>query len=279
MQLHKPVRMLGKGIAPLVNTLSSGCGLSFVRGLRSIILVLLCIGLLSCSTPIQAGNRQPTDAQLEAKVLQIIRNHPQVILDSVQAYNQKLQDQQQQAQKSFLQGMKANPQSVIGESPVTGSAEKKIVLMMFSDFQCPYCAVAHQTLKQFMARHQNQVTLVYKHLPLTGIHSEAMSAAKAAWAAGQQGKFWEFHDVLFTQQNKLGEPLYGETAKALNLDLKRFDEDRKSQSAEAGIQKDIEMAKKLGVDGTPFMVMNGEPFSGAAELPDLEATLKRVSNS
>jgi protein-disulfide isomerase len=227
--------------------------------------------------PTQASNAQLTDAQLQTKVVQIIRDNPQVIIDSVQAYQKKQQEKQQQAQKVFLDGMKSNPKSVIGQSPVTGAAEQKIVLLEFSDFQCPYCAKAHQTLQQFMTSHKDKVTLVYKHLPLTQIHPQALPAAKAAWAAGQQGKFWEFHDALFTQQDKLDESLYVATAKALNLDLKRFDQERNSNTASAAIQKDVEMAQQLGVSGTPFLVLNGEPISGAAETAELEALLAQVS--
>ena len=233
--------------------------------------------LYSCSMPTQASNAQLTDAQLQTKVVQIIRDNPQVIIDSVQAYQKKQQEKQQQAQKVFLDGMKSNPKSVIGQSPVTGAAEQKIVLLEFSDFQCPYCAKAHQTLQQFMTSHKDKVTLVYKHLPLTQIHPQALPAAKAAWAAGQQGKFWEFHDALFTQQDKLDESLYVATAKALNLDLKRFDQERNSNTASAAIQKDVEMAQQLGVSGTPFLVLNGEPISGAAETAELEALLAQVS--
>ncbi|HEY9634564.1 MAG TPA: thioredoxin domain-containing protein [Coleofasciculaceae cyanobacterium] len=227
--------------------------------------------------PTQASNAQLTDAQLQTKVVQIIRDNPQVIIDSVQAYQKKQQEKQQQAQKVFLDGMKSNPKSVIGQSPITGAAEQKIVLLEFSDFQCPYCAKAHQTLQQFMTSHKDKVTLVYKHLPLTQIHPQALPAAKAAWAAGQQGKFWEFHDALFTQQDKLDESLYVATAKALNLDLKRFDQERNSNTASAAIQKDVEMAQQLGVSGTPFLVLNGEPISGAAETAELEALLAQVS--
>jgi protein-disulfide isomerase len=227
--------------------------------------------------PTKADNSKPTDSELEAKVLQVIRNNPQVLVESLQAYQQKQADQQQQAQKAFLEQMKSNPKAVIGDSPTTGAKDQKIVLLEFSDFQCPYCSKAHQTLKQFMATRQNQVTLVYKHLPLTQIHPEAMPSAKAAWAAGQQGKFWEFHDVLFENQQKLGEPLYVATAKALNLDLKRFDQDRNGPAASAAIQKDIEMAEKLGVTGTPFLIMNDQVIANGAQLDSLEAALKQVS--
>lgn len=240
--------------------------------------LVLCVGLVSCSMPpTKADNTKPTDSELEAKVLQVIRNNPQVLVESLQAYQQKQADQQQQAQKAFLEQMKSNPKSVIGDSPTTGAKEQKIVLLEFSDFQCPYCSKAHETLKQFMATRQNQVTLVYKHLPLTQIHPEAMPSAKAAWAAGQQGKFWEFHDALFENQQNLGEPLYVATAKALNLDLKRFDQDRNGQAATAAIQKDIEMAEKLGVTGTPFLIMNDQVIANGAQLDSLEAALKQVS--
>lgn len=236
------------------------------------------MGLVSCSMPpSKADNSKPSDSDLEAKVLEVIRKNPQVLVESLQAYQQKQADQQQQAQKAFLEQMKSNPKAVIGDSPTTGAKDQKIVLLEFSDFQCPYCSKAHQTLKQFMTTRQNQVTLVYKHLPLTQIHPEAMPSAKAAWAAGQQGKFWEFHDALFENQQKLGEPLYVATAQALNLDLKRFDQDRNGQAASAAIQKDVEMAEKLGVTGTPFVIMNDQVISSGVELDNLEAALKQVS--
>src|SRR3712207_6260513 len=95
--------------------------------LKSIGLVLLCIVLISCSAPTAARDKT-VDGDLEAKVLQIIRNHPEAIVESVQAYQQKQQEQQQQTQKAVLQQMKANPKSVIGDSPTEGTPDRKIVL-------------------------------------------------------------------------------------------------------------------------------------------------------
>ena len=103
--------------------------------------------------------------------------------------------------------MTTNPKSAIGDSPSTGSASQQIVLLEFSDFQCPFCARAHDTVKQFMAKNQDKVTLAYKHFPLTSIHPQAMPAAKAAWAAQQQGKFWEYYSALFEGQKQLGDPI------------------------------------------------------------------------
>lgn len=240
------------------------------------IVLLLCLIFFGWLLPVYAAIAIPIDPRLEEQVLQIIRDRPEVIVESVQAYQRQEYEQQQQAQQAFLQQMKANPQGVIGNSPTTGADDKRIVLLEFSDFQCPYCGEAHSRLKRFMANHQREVTLVYKHFPLTAIHPEALPAAKAAWAAGQQGKFWQYHDVLFEQQKKLGEALYVSTAKKLNLDLEQFNRDRTSNIVTNAIEQDMAIAQKLGLTGTPFFVMNGEAFSGAVQLSDLEAVLKRL---
>lgn len=236
--------------------------------------LLLSLVLFSCSTPVQADSN--IDPKLQEQVLQIIRKNPEVILESVQAYQQQQQQNQQKAQQSFIQNLKQSPKAVIGESPTKGAKLGKVVLVEFSDFQCPYCQAAAGTVKQFVEQHQNQVTLVYKHLPLTSIHEQALPAAKAAWAAGQQGKFWDYHDALFAQQKQLGEAIYPEIAKKLGLDLDRFNRDRKSSTAEAAINQDIQLAEQLGINGTPFFVMNGQVFSGAVDLAALEQTLAKA---
>jgi protein-disulfide isomerase len=220
-----------------------------------------------------ADSGNPVSTELEAEVLQIIRSHPEVVWESLEAYQQQQQEQQERVRQSLMQELKASPQKVIGESPTTGAVEQKIVLLEFSDFQCPYCAEAYKTLKQFMTTHQDEVTLVYKHFPLNQIHPSAIPAAKAAWSAGQQGKFWQYHDALFDQQDELGEQLYLDIARNLNLDLEKFNRDRFAKTADTAIQKDIEMAQTLGIQGTPFFIMNGKAFAGAIPLSVLEDAL------
>ncbi|WP_392480837.1 DsbA family protein [Nostoc sp. C110] len=229
---------------------------------------LLCL-VVTWSFPAQAASR--IDPQLEQQVLQIIREHPQAIIESVQAYQQQQQQKLKQAQQTFLQDLKTNPQTVIGESPTTGSTKSKTVLIEFSDFQCPYCAEAHKTLKQLLVKYPDKVKLVYKNLPLISIHAEALPSATAAWAAYQQGKFWEYHDALFTNQKQLGETLYLDIAKKLNLDLGKFKRDL--TLATPAITKDIQLAEKLGVSGTPFFIINSPSFSGVPQLADIENIL------
>lgn len=246
-----------------------------LKHLPGVLLILVGLVVGSRWLPEHAGAAE-IPPKLREQVLQIIRENPEVILEAVQAYQQQQRAKEQQAQQAFLQQAKANPTALIGSSPTKGAKNGKVVLIEFSDFQCPFCAKADSTLKQFMDKYGDRVTLVYKHLPLTSIHPEALPAARASWAAAQQGKFWPFHDALFANQRQLGEALYRETAKSLGLDLQKFDRDRASQAANAAIQQDLEMAETLGIDGTPFFIMNGEVLAGAVSLADLEAALAKV---
>lgn len=225
---------------------------------------------------VKAGSPVPVSSNLEEQVLQVLRNHPEIILESVERYQKQQLEKLQLATQVFLQEMKADPRSFVGDSPTKGDANQKVVLIEFVDFQCPYCAEVYETLKQFIESHHNQVTLVYKHFPIASIHPEATAAAKAAWAAGQQDKFWPYHDELFVQQESLGEELYIAIAKTLNLDLARFNQDRQGNAAIVAIQQDMTMAKQLGVSGTPFFSMNGEIFSGNVSLSNLEDALVDV---
>ncbi|MCU0550104.1 MAG: DsbA family protein [Leptolyngbya sp. Prado105] len=222
--------------------------------------------------PVQAESN--FDPKFEQQVLQVLRKNPQAIIDSVQAYQREQQQAQQKVQQAFLQDLKQNPQSVIAQSATKGTG--KAVLIEFSDFQCPYCQAAAGTVKQFVEKNSDRVTLVYKHLPLTSIHDQALPASKAAWAAQQQGKFWQYHDALFAQQKQLSEAIYPEIAKTVGLDLAKFNRDRASQAAQTAIDKDLQLAEQLGISGTPFFAMNGQAFPGAVDLATLEKNLNQA---
>ncbi|MDT7945227.1 DsbA family protein [Synechococcus sp. R55.6] len=256
-------------------------GRSLARaGLLFGLTVLLGVG---SGAPVFLPAAAAAPADLEEQVLQIIRKNPQVILEAVQEYQQRqYQEQQQQQQRlaeEFGRQLRENPRAVIGDSPRLGSDALRLVLVEFSDFQCPFCARAHSTLKQFMADHGDEVTLVYKHLPLTSIHPEAMSAARAAWAAQRQGKFWEFHDELFANQSQLGDGFYVATAEKLGLNIEKFNRDRRSRAAERAIQRDIDLASQLGIGGTPHFILNGIAFSGAQPLEVFEQTLQQAKQA
>ena len=237
---------------------------------RNLAIVSLICLILSWSLPVQAQTK--IDPQLEKQVLEIIRKHPEIIIESVGAYQQQQQQNVQKSRQEFINNFQANPQSVIGDSPTIGATKSKTVLIEFSDFECPYCAEAHQTLKDLLAKYPNKFTLVYKHFPLYQIHDQALPAATVAWAAYQQGKFWEYHDALFTNQKQLGETLYLDIAKKLNLNPIKFDNDRKL--ANNSIQKDLLLAQQLGLGGTPSFIMTSPNFAGPVKLAEVEEILQ-----
>ncbi len=213
--------------------------------------------------------------QLERQILEVIRRHPDVMLEVLQKYAIEQQAKEQKAQADALKLARKNTKSLIGDSPTTGASNRQIVMVAFSDFQCPFCATADKSVKQFMAKHKDKVTLVYKFFPLTQIHPEALPAAQAAWAANKQGKFWEYHDALYANQAKLGEAFYLQTATSLKLDLNKFNADRKI--AANAIVEDFRLGRRLGIDGTPTFILNGEVVTGAASLADLEKALAQAT--
>lgn len=210
---------------------------------------------------------------LEEQVLQIIRNHPEAIIESVQTYQQNQQQAQQQAQQAAIQQLK--PTALVGNSPTTGAQNSPNLLVEFSDFQCPFCAQAASDVQAFLQQNSDEFTFTYKHLPLQAIHDQALPAAQAAWAAQQQGQFWPYHDALFSRQEKLGEKLYTDIAQQLQLDLGQFDRDRNSDAALKAINSDLDLAQTIGITGTPFFALNGQVLPLPFNASTVTALLKR----
>ncbi|PZV09671.1 MAG: protein-disulfide isomerase [Leptolyngbya sp.] len=173
--------------------------------------------------------------------------------------------------------MSSDRASLIGTSPTKGNPNAAIVLFKFSDFQCPYCAVAAGYMREFVDKHDDDILYVYKHFPLTQIHPEAMPSAKAAWAAGQQGQFWLYHDGLFVNQNRLGEDLYIELAEAMQLDMEQFNRDRGSTEATAAIEQDLALAEQLQLQGTPSFIMNDLLIPGGAPPQLFEEVFNQIN--
>jgi len=150
----------------------------------------------------------------------------------------------------------------IGESQYKGPKDAKVVIVEFSDFQCPFCARVGPTLAKINENYPDDVKVVFKNLPLA-FHNKAMGAAQAAEAAGNQGKFWEMHDLLFKNQRTLSEEKYVEWAGQLELDVEKFKKDMASAEVKKRIEADKREASKLGVTGTPGFFINGRFLSGA----------------
>ena len=143
-------------------------------------------------------------------------------------------------------------------SPVKGGESAKVTVVEFSDYQCPFCGQAEGLVKEVLDAYPKDVRLVYKQFPLTTIHPQAMPAAKAAVAAGRQGKYWEMHDLLFENQRQLGPDKFTEFAEKLGLDVLQFQKDMESPEVVAQINRDMQDGKAADVTGTPTLFVNGK---------------------
>lgn len=145
----------------------------------------------------------------------------------------------------------------IGESPTRGNPDAEVVVVKFSDFECPFCAVTAVHMKDLVEERGEEVLYVYKHFPLKSIHPEAEPASKASWAAAQQDQFWIYHNGLFANQDRLGDDLYVELAEQIGLDMDQFNRDRTSDAAQAAVDADLDLAIKLNLNSTPSVLMGG----------------------
>jgi protein-disulfide isomerase len=151
-------------------------------------------------------------------------------------------------------------------APVRGVKEAPVTLVEFSDFHCPFCNRAQPTLKQVLERYPGKVKLVYRDFPLDALHPQARQAAEAARCANDQGKFWEYHDVLYSNAPRGGADDLRRYAEQVALDLPKFEQCISSGTHRVGVQRDVEEGSRLGVTGTPAFFVNGRPLEGAQPL-------------
>jgi protein-disulfide isomerase len=144
----------------------------------------------------------------------------------------------------------------ISGAPFKGPADAPVTIVEFTDFQCPYCARITPVLNQVLEKNQGKVKLVYMAFPLS-THPFARKAAGAAFAAGKQGKFWEYHDLLFQNYNRLNDQVIQELAQKLGLDMQKFNKDMNDPQISQEINRDYQEGRKAGVKGTPSIFVNG----------------------
>lgn len=171
----------------------------------------------------------------------------------------------------------AMPQFVLelddGVSPAKGSTKPLVTIVEFSDFECPFCGEVQSALKQVMQNYGNQVRLVFKHLPLEG-HRNSLPAARAAYCAAEQDRFWQFHDALFVSRN-LSSAAFEEIAADLGLGVSKFRACLNSEHSRTAIVKDIETARLFRIDSTPSFIVNGKLVKGALSFADFKKIIDR----
>lgn len=156
----------------------------------------------------------------------------------------------------------------VADAPVKGACTAPVTITEFADFQCPYCARLAPLLRQLLSMYDGQVSLVFRHCPLPG-HRQAAMAAEAASCAGEQGRFWEMHDVMFKNSPRLSPADLKIYATAVNLDGERFAGCLDSHRYQGKWTRDRADAKQYGVTGTPVLFVSGRPLFGVPSLQQL----------
>ncbi len=170
------------------------------------------------------------------------------------------------------------PVTVPANAPQRGPRTAKVTVVVFSDFECPFCGRGGQVLKQLEATYGDRVRIVFRNMPLP-MHASARPAAAAALAAHEQGKFWEFHDLLFAHQNALGREALEGYARQLGLDLPRFRSALDSGRFNADLDADVAEASRLGVTGTPTFFINGRMVVGAQPFEVFKGKVEEALNA
>jgi protein-disulfide isomerase len=161
---------------------------------------------------------------------------------------------------------------VAAEGPSKGPAGAAITIVEFSDFQCPYCSRAEETVTKVMKAYDGKVRVVYRDFPLP-IHPQAGKAAEAAHCAGDQGKYWEMHEKLFANQKALESPALKGYAKDIGLDQGKFDKCLDGGDKAKVVDANRKAGEKVGVTGTPAFFVNGFQLTGAQPFEEFKTLI------
>jgi len=162
------------------------------------------------------------------------------------------------------------------DDPYFGQADAKIVIVEFSDFQCPYCLQAFPVVRQIFTDYKDQIKFIYRDFPLIAQHPQAEKAAEAGECAQEQGKFWEMHDKIFINQSDLTDPSLKRYAKEIGLDSASFIACLDSGRMSGEVQEDLSNGLQVGVSATPTFYFNGRKFEGSMTYEQMSAIIDNL---
>jgi protein-disulfide isomerase len=225
------------------------------------------------ATQVYKNVKDPTEDQLQVYYEGLDSNEAyEAVRDRVLEHIRELR--QTKARAAYVATLRSNANPIVLLAPPTadvnlqnayihGDKTAPVKLIEFADYECPYCQKITPDLQKLEKEYGSRLAIAYKDFPLP-MHHTSQKAAEAARCAGEQGKFWEYHDVLFYSK-QLGIPDLKEHARVLKLDGERFDKCLDDGVETAAVKKDLEEAQHFGLTGTPSFFVNGHFFSGAAD--------------
>ena len=155
---------------------------------------------------------------------------------------------------------------------VLGNENAKITIIEYSDYECPFCTRNIPTLERILDEYGNKVNWSFRHFPLS-FHAHSQKAAEASECAAEQGKFWEYHDLLFSDLSKLNQAGFTEHARKLGLEMARFDSCLSSGKYKGQVEEDVQAGAEAGISGAPAFFINGVLLSGAQPISEFERVI------
>ena len=251
-----------------------------IRGMiirKHIVALLLSgvLGFLPVSTnaePVTAPSDPAFQRAVEQVVEQYLRSHPEVIEQSLRILQAKRQTKERERTRQVI----ATKQTELlndPNSPVSGSLDGDVTVVKFFDYRCGYCKHVAGTVTQLQQDDPN-VRVVYKDYPILGEASEL--ASRAALASKVQGKHLAFHEALLASKQELTQDSILTIASEVGLDTERLSLDMQAPTIQAIIERNRELARELGINGTPGFIVGTELAPGALDLKDLKNLIRQV---
>ncbi|CDX19916.1 Protein-disulfide isomerase [Mesorhizobium sp. ORS 3324] len=248
---------------------------------RGAIRMLLFAGLAGWLL-LNPGARQPAIAagetsqdQFDQRIHDYILAHPEVLMEALQ----KLQERQREAEAAAVRDALAKHADDLfrdRESPVGGNPQGDVTMVEFFDYNCPYCRQVAPVVDQAVGD-DPKLRIVYKEFPILG--PDSLFAAKAALAAGRQGKYLEFHKALYGSRTRVTEAAVLKIAAETGIDVPRLQKDMQQPDIQAMIERNAELARVLGITGTPGFVAGDQIFPGATDLAMMKKLIEQARTS
>ncbi len=247
-----------------------------------------------------SGDKALTEAEIKELVTQHIKENPNIVFDAMkenpvvfwesmevaaqeakETFAKRKQEEQAKQMEKMVDAAIDNPlqPKIREDEAIRGVPTAPLVLVEYSDFECPYCARGSRVMEQLREKYGDQLQTVYKHNPLN-FHKYARNAARYYEAIRLQDpeKAFQFHDQVFANQGGLGkgDAFFKETAEKAGVDMARLEKDLKSEAIEQRIDADVKEAASFGFDGTPAFILNGVPVKGAYPLEHFEMIIGKL---
>lgn len=245
-------------------------------------LIVTLIYLVGCTAKDQLKSTLVNNPEI---LFEVIEKNPAKFMEAVEKASmtarKEMQAKAEDDQKKAMEEEFKNPKKpdVAEDRAIRGNPKAPILIVEYSDFQCPYCKRGYTTVEEVRKKYGDKVAFVFKNLPLD-FHPLAMPAAKRFEALALQGadKAYKFHDYVFTNQEKLGsggEKFLDEAAKHVGADLAKMKKDMDGEKVKARLEADKKEAEKFGISGTPGFIVAGVALRGAYPLQNFEQIIER----